>query len=127
MNPTRESYLEASLRTHLLEATEEFSFDSGSRIRWLIDHVEEYIDRWVGFCDLPNSSMTSLMNGDFFGVVEIGLKVLGEELANIKMSPEAEATWKRYCIVVCEIRESHDRALIPQIVSGIQEMRNALE
>jgi hypothetical protein len=68
MDPGRRRELETLLRGHLAEQP-----DAGlSRLLWLADQLENYVERWIGFGEAVPSPLRSSLEGDLFGMVEIG-------------------------------------------------------
>ena len=50
------------------------------RIAWLAAQVAEYVDRWRGFCELPDVGIHALLNNDLFLMIEIGSKLLQQHV-----------------------------------------------
>jgi hypothetical protein len=63
-------------------ATEAANHDWGmnDRLRWITKHLDEYIERWLGFAALPISPR-ALIQSDLFTMVEIAVDALEEEVA----------------------------------------------
>lgn len=76
-NPeTLRSLFRASLAT---EAASD-RWGMNDRLRWITNHLDEYIERWLGFAALPISPK-ALIQSDLFTMVEIAIEALEEEVA----------------------------------------------
>jgi hypothetical protein len=51
------------------------------RVLWIMDHLDEYIERWLGFAALLTDPK-ALIQSDLFTVVEIAVEALEEEFAH---------------------------------------------
>ena len=78
MNNNRRDALIASLKNEL--AVIHGNSAKTQRLIWICERVEEYIDRWLGFCDLPIPSKASLIISDLFVMIGIGTEVLENEI-----------------------------------------------
>jgi len=78
---------------------------SGPRLRWLAEHLEEYVDRWLGFCALAVESNTSVVTAPGFYMIELGREALAEEFAGARMPPDVEAAWRDFASALSKVRD----------------------
>jgi hypothetical protein len=77
MNPERRKELAASLSEQL---DEESARSGGNRLAKLSELLHEYILRWSGFAAIQGVQLSSLMDSDFFGMIEIAVEFMEQEL-----------------------------------------------
>ncbi|HEX8455440.1 MAG TPA: hypothetical protein VF647_25395 [Longimicrobium sp.] len=93
MDPGRRRELEALLRGHLAEQP-----DHGlSRLRWLADQLENYVERWIG-------SGEAMLDGDLFAMVEIGADLTHEEIRRAPRLPGMQGAWDEFSEVLSGAR-----------------------
>ena len=46
------------------------------KIKWLVQHLKEYMERWLGFANMPNVSVDATLNSDLFGVVMAAVDIV---------------------------------------------------
>ncbi|HEX8212747.1 MAG TPA: hypothetical protein VF584_21405 [Longimicrobium sp.] len=92
MDPGRRRELEALLRGHLAEQPD----DGLSRLLWLADQLENYVERWIGFGEE--------LEGGLFGMVEIGAALTGEEIRRAPHRSAAQGAWDEFGAVLSSIR-----------------------
>jgi hypothetical protein len=54
------------------------AWDAKGRVLWIMDHLDEYIERWLGFASLRISPQ-ALIQSDLFTVVDVAIEVLEQE------------------------------------------------
>ncbi len=90
--------LEALLRGHLAEQRD----DGLSRLLWLAEQLENYVERWIGFGEA--------MKGDLFAMVEIGARVTDEEIRRAPRPSDLQGAWGGFVEVLSGIRTgTHSR------------------
>jgi hypothetical protein len=98
MDDGRRRELEALLRGHLAEQRD----DGLSRLLWLAEQLENYVERWIGFGEA--------MKGDLFGMVEIGARVTDEEIRRATRPSGLQRAWDDFVEGLAEIRAgTHSR------------------
>jgi hypothetical protein len=79
--------LRSSFQTELESEALRNAWDQSERVRWILDHLDEYIERWLGFSALRINSR-SLIKSDLFTVVDVAVEALEQEFAQ-SSSPHA--------------------------------------
>jgi len=100
MDPVRRRELETLLRGHLAEQPD----DGLSRLLWLADQLENYVERWIGFAEAMPSPLPADLEGDLFGMVEIGAAVTDEEIRRAAYMPAVQGAWDEFSEIVSSIR-----------------------
>lgn len=80
MNAARRKFLTVSLASRLDEAVPDGQSLSTMRALWLIDQLENYVERWWAFNSIGASSGSSFESDDLFGMIEIAAGLLNREL-----------------------------------------------
>jgi hypothetical protein len=91
MDPGRRRELEALLRGHLAEQPDD------SRLVWLTDQLENYLERWIGFGE-------AMLDGDLFAMVEIGAALTDEEIRRAARLPAVQGAWDEFSEILSGIR-----------------------
>src|SRR5687767_8144434 len=74
----RQRSLRRSLNSRL---NEQFSKDNeAARMHWLVQHLDEYMDRLRGFADLPSFDLPYLLEGDLGFCVNIAVELIDREM-----------------------------------------------
>lgn len=50
---------------------------------WLIRHLEQYLERWLGFAQIPTIGVSASLGNELFCVVFTAANVLGDRIARI--------------------------------------------
>lgn len=85
--------------------------DSGAagRVRWLSNQLEQYLERWLGFCAISDAPMSSLVDSVAFGAVEIAADVLTPELRNAEVPVTVDDAWQAFLTSLRRVRDEADR------------------
>ncbi|CAA9346182.1 MAG: hypothetical protein AVDCRST_MAG89-2879 [uncultured Gemmatimonadetes bacterium] len=102
MNADRRRELEASLRGRLAEQPE------AHRLAWVVDQLENYVERWIGFAEVVPEPLHHQLQGDLFGMIEIGEDVVDGEVARAPRSGELTEAWRRFRAAVARLRGAPD-------------------
>lgn len=68
----------ASFRSSLDAETRQNAWGPNERALWIVDHLDEYLARWLGFAAM-SIDPRALIQSDFFTLVEIASDALVEE------------------------------------------------
>jgi regulator of protease activity HflC (stomatin/prohibitin superfamily) len=101
-------------------------FDPGQRLGWLAEHLEEYVDRWLGFVALPSWPMSHLLRFDGFVMVEIGTEVLDAEIKRAAPPPNVLLAWNEFVARLDAIRDGGDKMLAERLGEAVREVRTAI-
>src|SRR5205823_4859465 len=72
--------------------------DCSYQILWLVRHLEEYLERWLGFARMENLTVAGTLRNDLFCVVLAATKIIGDKVAQLDPTvafPREE--WKHFC------------------------------
>jgi len=94
----RRRELEASLRARLSEQPEEH------RLAWVVEQLENYVERWIGFAEAVREPFRDQLQGDLFGMIEIAEGVTDAEVARAPRSAELAEAWHRFRAVLARLR-----------------------
>ena len=126
MDATRSKELRASLERELKEESARQSFTQKDRIAWLSDRLAEYLDRWLGFCEISEATMPQLVNSVLFAAVEIGADVLREELRSDGSPPQIRKAWDRFDVAVTSMRSGGDKRRAMELRELLANWRAAI-
>ena len=107
MDQARRNELRASLERDFQSESDQHGFNQSDRIYWLAERVDEYLERWLGFCRISDATMAQLVDSVLFGMVEIGSEVLGEELKKAELPPEHNAAWLGFQATMKLVRDAN--------------------
>jgi hypothetical protein len=107
MDAARRLELRQSLERSLQSDASEHNLDARAQMTWLAEHLDEYIDRWLGFCAVPSLQMADLLKSDLFLAVEVGAEMLGEHVGT--SAPKAESAWKQFRSALEHVRGTSEK------------------
>jgi hypothetical protein len=125
MKPPK-SQLQHSIVQHL---NEECRGNPGSpdRIAWLLRQMEEYIDRWIGFCSVPELEMNALTGGTLFTTVDAAYEVLHSEVLAGQVDVSNLREWGKFADRLDAIRQSSDKQDAHILMEDFSFLRSSLE
>jgi hypothetical protein len=91
----RRRELEASLHARLAEQP------PPARLPWLADQLENYVERWVGFCEAFAAPPATQVAGDLFAMIEIGAAAMDRTLG-----PAPPPSWRAFTATVNSLRST---------------------
>lgn len=97
MNEQRKQELKRSLEDALNAESALQRFTPRDKVVWLAQGLEEYIERWLAFCRASPAPMSSLLETDLYGAIEIGTQCLGDHLAASEPSQSVREAWISFC------------------------------
>jgi hypothetical protein len=100
MDDGRRRELEALLRGHLADQRD----DGLTRLLWLAEQLENYVERWIGFGEVMPTPLPAQREGDLFGMVEIGARLTDEEIRRAPRPPAVEGAWADFSEVLSALR-----------------------
>jgi hypothetical protein len=118
-----------SINSRLEAALPRARFQGRERLRWLSAHLCEYIDRWIGFVDHPvmdSASPDRLIGDPLFGVIGVGIELLGEELALLSVPSPLTQLWEAVCETHRRILQDRDVNLRYMFFSRCKEFTTSL-
>lgn len=92
----------------------------------MADHLEEYVDRWLGFCTVEPRSMSPITSEPGFNMVELGAETFGTELANAKVAPSVELSWNEFLSKLNQIRKGSDRGEAEGLGQAARNLRSVV-
>ena len=76
---------------------------SFSRLDWLTQHLNLYVERLVGFAASPNVPVPPLVAGDLFTCVTLCAELLQAEIQMAPRSAELTAAWSHFQLALGEV------------------------
>ena len=119
--------MRASIRDRLASATREHGLDSGGRIRWLASQFENYLERWLAFCEMAEIPMRSLLRDDLLAAIEIGAEEFTALVSREDVSRRTESTWLRFSNALNDVRAGADRSEALRLREVFAEVKEALK
>src|SRR4051812_25170805 len=105
----------AEWRTSLLtRLNEELPQDQGGasgnrRVCWLAVHLDEYVERWIGFIEHPAvraEPQINLFESGLFKVIDIALELLEEEVRTVAFNSQTHQIWAELQAVHTELLQT---------------------
>jgi hypothetical protein len=126
MRSERSRQLQESLRVELEATTIREHLDSLGRRRWLVDQLDNYLDRWLGFAALGTISMKSLRRDDLFIMLLIGTEVYTDELNRVANAIAEKGAWKEFRSLLLAVQRSRDISSLGSLRTVLTSVRNVL-
>lgn len=126
MDTTTREKMRDSLERALESESRGKEWDARDRVLWLSEQLEEYVERWIGFCELPSLPMSSLLVSDLFGAVEIGAEVLGAYLREYAATKDVQAAYGDFGAALRRVRVATRNAEAQALKEQMTVLRVAL-
>jgi hypothetical protein len=123
MDAARSRELEESLWRELRRQTEDRCLTPKARLAWLVEQLENYVERWVGTS--AASSQTTSHDDDLLLMVQAASSVVTTELQSLQLSASSEA-WQAFLTILANARLSSDLAVRQQLAERVVAMRSTL-
>lgn len=124
MGLERRAELLNSMRTHFDAETERL--DTLERLKWLFDHLDEYLDRWLSFCSREEMSMQMLVESDLHTVLLISVDMIKQETAYLADCVTYRKKWHDFVLRVCAIHGESEKCIANELRQAFMEARLAL-
>ena len=117
-----------SLRKRLEDRLDnEVGNDAGRRVLWLIDHFEEYLERWLSFAKLGDIDIASTMSNEVFYVVLAATRVISDKINHLDvMRAFPRGEWQHFCNALEWIQKTGDRSDLQLIVDTFEAFSKKL-
>src|SRR5262245_21900268 len=86
MDIRRRAELEALLQREFARQIAEQNLDSKRRVAWLLDQLENYINRWLG--------MKATVTDDLFLMIQVGAAAVSQEIEKNGGAPNLDQAWR---------------------------------
>ncbi len=124
MDAQRKVQMAESLRSRFKAETRDVT--PKERWRWLLDHVDEYLDRWIAFCNADSVTMSSHIHSDLHVVLLMGVDLLEEELASLASSHPLKKTWQSFSELVRGIHSETSKDITKELNTRLAVVQREL-
>ncbi len=124
MNAVRHLELQASLQRELDRQAVERGLSSAGRVGWLLDQIENYVERWLGL-RAALAQTTSPPSDDLFRMIEIGAAVASAELQAVE-SPAIGQRWHEFLAVLACVRAGSNTIEPQRLAESLAVVRSEL-
>ena len=101
--------------------------DCAYQIRWLILHLGQYLERWLGFAELDNLSVAATLNSDVFCVALAAISLTDSRIAQLSSTisfPREE--WDCFRNTLEWIQREPDRSELKLVIDTFESFRQKL-
>src|SRR2546422_1048990 len=75
----------------------EVTGDSLYKILWLVRHLEQYLERWLGFAQMENMTIAATLRNDLFYVILAAINVIEDRISQLgTTTPFPSDEWKHF-------------------------------
>ena len=124
MNSGRSQALLASLERELSTITSRAELNSLGRRRWLLNQLDNYLDRWMGFAAI-GIEFKSLLRDDLFLMLLAGVHVYTQEMEGSQQTGAEREAWQKFLNRLQELRETRNPALLAVLRDTLTDVREA--
>ena len=117
----RSKELQESLRREL-ESADVRALSPSDRRVWLLDQLDNYLDRWLAFAAL-GVPIESLLRDDLFSMLVVGVDRFSEELKLDHSAPEAHA-WSHFVAQIELLKSSRSVDVLNSLRADLTQVRN---
>jgi hypothetical protein len=115
--------LRALFRADLDAETRKNAWGPEERMLWAMEHLDEYIERWLGFA-AHIVSPQALIGSDLFTVIEIAVEALEQEFARSRIDLESRRP-ERFRVALELLRRTGDRKYADLMKHLVEEFRSS--
>jgi|GEM_PF-6173766 len=83
--------------------------DDDSRIKWLIQHLKEYMERWLGFARMEDLTVEGTLNSDLFCVVAAAVNIVESLKTSVKKAWFPDDEWNQFVNTLKWIQKEPNR------------------
>lgn len=120
----RSFQLRRSLRRQLATVTREQHLDVHGRRLWLLDQLDNYLDRWLAFAAL-GVPMESLLRDDLFLMLRHGSALLSQEIEQLPPTFPERSAWQTFAQLLENVIESPATSSLPALRKTLSTVRAA--
>jgi hypothetical protein len=122
----RSFVLRRSLRRNLAAVTREQHLDARGRRLWLLDQLDNYLDRWLAFAAF-GVPMESLLRDDLFLMLRHGTALFTEEIAQLPPTAPERIAWQTFAQLLANVIESPATSSLPKLRKALSAVRTSLQ
>jgi hypothetical protein len=116
--------LRRSLRRQLAAVTREQQLDACGRRLWLLDQLDNYLDRWLAFAAL-SVPIESLLRDDLFLMLRHGSTLFTEEIDQLPVTDPERTAWQTFAQLLAEVPHARNAEALPKLRSALTAARTA--
>jgi hypothetical protein len=117
-----------SCRSNLAQRLDsEVAGDCHSKITWLVQHLEEYLERWLAFARLENLTVEGTLHNDVFFIVVAATELIDDQMARLDAAvlfPREE--WNQFRNALEWIQKSPERSELQLISDTFESFFNKM-
>jgi hypothetical protein len=122
MNDARRKELRDFLRSELGRQSEELGLDANGRIGWLLEQLENYVERWLG-TEAFRSSKESRADDDLWTMIEVAIETTSAELGAVAFQPMVQA-WREFVEAAMSVRAGNAEVEPHLLVKSVATIRS---
>jgi hypothetical protein len=122
--PKKPSQWRSSLLNHLREANPPTRL---AALKWLCNHMDDYLDRFIGFVQMATLPTETILKGDLFVIVQVTMDIINEHL--LKDPPihgPIRISWNEFQNSIVWMEKAQDPADIPLIQQTYATFKSTL-
>lgn len=127
MDPVKRQHLRRSLEERLTSTSIAQRYSHIQRLAWLAEHIEEYVDRWLGLWDLEGWSWPEIVEHDLFQVIVTACDLFTGEMAREDAAPDVSKQWLMLLSLLGEVRVIDKRQRADQLLAAARDLRVQLQ
>lgn len=91
--------------------------DRIQRVRWLLDHLQEYLQRWIGWCTFSRDTMSDVLEHDIHMMLILAADIIDEEVALVRY-PVLHEKWREFSETLRRIDGKRDKESVVVTITG---------
>ena len=122
--PRSPSEWKSLLTSHLEEANLPSCL---AALKWLCAHMDEYLERFVGFVKLGTVPIAKLVDGDLFIIIRVAVEVIEEKLIQeSRIDRPIREQWTEFKNTVIWMQQARDPADTELLLETFQGFKSSL-
>ena len=122
MSAARHLELQVSLQRELDRHAVERGLSSTGRVVWLLDQMENYVERWLGLRAASAQTIAPPID-DLFRMIEVGADVTSAELQVVE-SPAIAERWHEFLAVLAAVRAGRNTVEPQRLAESLAVVRS---
>jgi len=99
----------------------EVAGDSGERMLWLVRHLEQYLERWLGFARCGQVTIAASLDNETFFVVLAAVQVIENTLDQAGSTrPFPQEEWEGFCAALSRVHQTPNRPTVAQVSEAFE-------
>jgi hypothetical protein len=123
VDTTRKEEMIASIKERLTSETD--AADSVGRLVWLLNHLEEYLERWIDFSRIDTIQLADILNSDLHTVLLIGIAIFDDEI-NADPKAPVRQEWSEFVHLIQSVNPKSNKNIGQELSLALRRVQTQI-